>query len=494
MEQDKGGVCMLTICDTDLVDNDFLEIKLGAAANFAVFQLRHQDELLRPIVPCNATGFDGAYCSCTANEEAESVVICQDTDIESGDGKLCSNANVATFKLATIIADLNDEEVVEIEYIIGASVGLTLVILLAVFGLRRRTKWKTEVGTRLTLSRYDSRNASMFEHYSASATMRSGVSRDTLRTAYSRFRVKRSDTKLSSLLHDSFSVKSAFDLLHQSPSTDGFDLRSYRSTMTRADAAMYHNKKETVRLSQNLQRLDELLGLSQSEDLRPGVVAKPTLKPNWKTKAKRLVKKVSSRLDQQILNAEEIQAIEKSETRKRAKKRKGAAGPGAKASKDSPLSRFTNTTPEVTLERYLFRLVTALSRWFSEDAPNEVVGIRCLLISLVYLQKIWAIEPDFTLTVFNVHRLFSIMMLISAKFSEDELISNQYWADICGIGLAELNRLENDFCLSSGFNFYVDPDDLNQLYVEFGLSQFIGASCSKKKQSSKGASSFQYSL
>ena len=74
--------------------------------------------------------------------------------------------------------------------------------------------------------------------------------------------------------------------------------------------------------------------------------------------------------------------------------------------------------------------------------------------------------------MYNVHRLFAVLMLIAAKFAEDDILTNAYWSDICGIEFEELNHLEDVFCFKSDFNFYVDMTELAQLYKEFGLERF----------------------
>ena len=60
-------------------------------------------------------------------------------------------------------------------------------------------------------------------------------------------------------------------------------------------------------------------------------------------------------------------------------------------------------------------------------------------------------------------------MLVAAKFSEDEPISNQYWAEVSGVNMKDLNILEEDFCFGSEFNFFVEPRELKQLSQEYGL-------------------------
>lgn len=105
-------------------------------------------------------------------------------------------------------------------------------------------------------------------------------------------------------------------------------------------------------------------------------------------------------------------------------------------------STFDADVAPVELEIFMFRLVTALNNWFSSDPSKALVGNRSLLVSLINLKKIKRLQPNFTLTVYNINRLFAVMMLLAAKFFEDDVISNLYRSDVTSIDLEELNELE----------------------------------------------------
>ena len=131
--------------------------------------------------------------------------------------------------------------------------------------------------------------------------------------------------------------------------------------------------------------------------------------------------------------------------------------------------------PEVALNSYLYRLVKGLDAWFYDD-PGLVlgVGVRSLLISLIYLKKIKTRVDDFRLTRFNQHRVFAVTMLIAAKFTEDCIIVNEYWAKIAGLKLEDLNKLETQFCSSCGFELYVKDEQVQEIYEEYDLGRIAG--------------------
>eukprot|EP00510_Aplanochytrium_minuta_P007334 CAMPEP_0184032894 /NCGR_PEP_ID=MMETSP0955-20130417/3375_1 /TAXON_ID=627963 /ORGANISM="Aplanochytrium sp, Strain PBS07" /LENGTH=134 /DNA_ID=CAMNT_0026319107 /DNA_START=411 /DNA_END=816 /DNA_ORIENTATION=+ len=120
-------------------------------------------------------------------------------------------------------------------------------------------------------------------------------------------------------------------------------------------------------------------------------------------------------------------------------------------------------SPAITLSDYIYRLAKSLDRWFYDDPGREkAVGIRSLLISLVYIDNIKERVPDFELTVFNQHRLFAVTMLLAAKFTEDCIIANSYWAETAGLELSDLNTMERKFCEYSNFDFFVSDKQLRK--------------------------------
>lgn len=91
----------------------------------------------------------------------------------------------------------------------------------------------------------------------------------------------------------------------------------------------------------------------------------------------------------------------------------------------------------------------------------------------VYLDRIEErVGKDWALTSYNVHRLFAVCMLLAAKFSEDYIIANSYWAEVAGIEMQELNTIEENFCNLCGFDLYISDATLTKLYADFTDSFF----------------------
>mmetsp|Transcript_18458 Transcript_18458/g.24111 ORF Transcript_18458/g.24111 Transcript_18458/m.24111 type:complete len:387 (+) Transcript_18458:164-1324(+) len=123
--------------------------------------------------------------------------------------------------------------------------------------------------------------------------------------------------------------------------------------------------------------------------------------------------------------------------------------------------------PKITLNDYLFRLVRYLDKWFYDKPGMKSVGFRSILMSLVYLDRIATKILNFEITSLNVHRLFAVSMLLGAKFSEDYIIANNYWAEVAGISIDELNELESKFCSHLGFSLFVSDEEVYQQYLKY---------------------------
>lgn len=62
--------------------------------------------------------------------------------------------------------------------------------------------------------------------------------------------------------------------------------------------------------------------------------------------------------------------------------------------------------------------------------------------ALALLDRAAAAEPALTLSSLNVHRALSAAAVVAAKFVDDEVYANAYYARVCGLGAEELNGLE----------------------------------------------------
>lgn len=122
--------------------------------------------------------------------------------------------------------------------------------------------------------------------------------------------------------------------------------------------------------------------------------------------------------------------------------------------------------PGIDLGEYLNRLVIGLNLWYYDEEETNEIGIRSLMITIIYLNKI---EEKVEVTKYNIHRLLACLMLISSKFCEDDVITNSYWGEVCGIDLEDINLLEKKLCFNLNFDFYVKESDLSLTFEKYGV-------------------------
>ena len=118
--------------------------------------------------------------------------------------------------------------------------------------------------------------------------------------------------------------------------------------------------------------------------------------------------------------------------------------------------------PSMSLNEYLQRLTTSLDRWKNE----EKCGIRALIMSLVYIERLYRLYPVARLSSTTVHKLLLVSMLSATKFSEDRKISHNFWARAGGVELEELNALEREFCKLLCFDFYIPKSEFRSCNLE----------------------------
>ena len=63
------------------------------------------------------------------------------------------------------------------------------------------------------------------------------------------------------------------------------------------------------------------------------------------------------------------------------------------------------------------------------------------VLSLILINRVQKKNPSFVLTKRNFHKFFITIMIVAAKFNDDEYYRNKYYSYVGGIGLEELNEL-----------------------------------------------------
>lgn len=125
----------------------------------------------------------------------------------------------------------------------------------------------------------------------------------------------------------------------------------------------------------------------------------------------------------------------------------------------------------VPLKYFLQILMYQLNDWFYEDIKSLEVGTRCLFLSFLYIDRLYN-RRDFVLSWYNVYLMFGTLMLVSAKFTEDEIITNEFWAEVLGVDREQLDKMEQNLCFSLGFDFAFKPEELTEIFRLFGEKEY----------------------
>jgi len=107
--------------------------------------------------------------------------------------------------------------------------------------------------------------------------------------------------------------------------------------------------------------------------------------------------------------------------------------------------------PQLSIEDYLGRI----AKYF--QCSNE-----CFVLSLVYIDRIVKVHPEFTICNLNIHRLLVTSVMLAAKFFDDIYYSNAYYAKVGGIRIKEVNALETQFLRLIDWRLHVSPEEYDQ--------------------------------
>ena len=113
-------------------------------------------------------------------------------------------------------------------------------------------------------------------------------------------------------------------------------------------------------------------------------------------------------------------------------------------------SFYSYDIPEISINDYLTRI------FFYTKCD-----INSLILSLYYLDKLYI--KDIPINKHYIHKLLFSSILISIKYNEDVIYKNDYYCQIFGVSLKELNLMEYNFFILLDYKFYVN----DEIYEEY---------------------------
>ena len=121
----------------------------------------------------------------------------------------------------------------------------------------------------------------------------------------------------------------------------------------------------------------------------------------------------------------------------------------SKIREQSKMIFSSSTIPKISILEYLNRIVNYTK---IEDST--------LITSIIYLDSVT--QNGIYLTDYNIHTLLLICILIAIKMNEDDIYTNDYYAEVAGISLKKLNEIEHEFLNMNKFKLFVDKDIFEQ--------------------------------
>ncbi|CAK62617.1 unnamed protein product (macronuclear) [Paramecium tetraurelia] len=82
---------------------------------------------------------------------------------------------------------------------------------------------------------------------------------------------------------------------------------------------------------------------------------------------------------------------------------------------------------------------------------------ECLIMGLIFIDKLSQKQGRIILKSINVHRLYVVAVMLSAKFYDDRFFQNSYYAKVAGISHEEFNHLERVLVFLLDFKLRIDP-------------------------------------
>ena len=108
--------------------------------------------------------------------------------------------------------------------------------------------------------------------------------------------------------------------------------------------------------------------------------------------------------------------------------------------------------PDISIENYLNRVQKYTKL---EDST--------LIIALIYTDRVLG-NKNIKLSKHNIFKILLTAILIAIKYNEDEIYDNYYFAQIFGVKITELNKLESEFLDLIGFELFISKKELLLYY------------------------------
>lgn len=130
---------------------------------------------------------------------------------------------------------------------------------------------------------------------------------------------------------------------------------------------------------------------------------------------------------------------------------------------------YGKTVPSITVSNYCERL----RKYF--NCSNSVYPI-----ALIYMDR-YSNVSNIEINQLTIHRLLLTSMVIAVKYCDDNIFSNEFYSNVGGIELKELNSLENNMVNSMQWDLKITTDDFVKFFYKMATSKTYQPKSNKRK-------------
>ncbi|KAJ1897045.1 Pho80p cyclin [Kickxella alabastrina] len=119
----------------------------------------------------------------------------------------------------------------------------------------------------------------------------------------------------------------------------------------------------------------------------------------------------------------------------------------------TPTRFHSRAPPKINIDDYLQRI-----------SKYAMLEPACLLLILIYVDRICERNPTFTISSLTVHRFIITAATVACKSLCDAYCTNSHYAKVGGVSMHELNSLEVELLHMTGWHLVATQEQLLQYY------------------------------
>ncbi|KAJ3441582.1 protein cnppd1 [Anaeramoeba flamelloides] len=122
---------------------------------------------------------------------------------------------------------------------------------------------------------------------------------------------------------------------------------------------------------------------------------------------------------------------------------------------------FSPDIPIIPIKSYLYRI-----------AKFSPCSHECFVVAIEFVRRILEMNTSLKVNQQNIHRFFFASILVSTKFCDDKFYDNNYYSQVAGLSVGEVNALELEFLFLIDFSLRFDQDDYNKVLYSLQTQDF----------------------